>query len=75
MGGQFDYWGLWLSCDYGIGQSSESCSTFRNYTQLSKSKNFRIRNLEVWGVGELSKEEPDEVNILFNFLFNKFNIY
>lgn len=69
MGGQFDYWGFWLSCDYGVGQSSEVCTTFRNYKQLSKSKDFRIRNLEVWGVGELEDEEDDEVCLEMDLLY------
>lgn len=52
MGGQFEYWGLWLDSEYGHGECSESCTTFKNYTQLSARKNFEIRNIEVWAVGE-----------------------
>ncbi|XP_061399374.1 MTOR-associated protein MEAK7 [Musca vetustissima] len=59
MGGQFGYWGLWLDCEYGIGQSSESCTTFKEYNQLSKRKDFRIRNLEVWGIGDEPKQGDD----------------
>ncbi|KAM7350918.1 MTOR-associated protein MEAK7 isoform 1-T2 [Cochliomyia hominivorax] len=58
MGGQYNYWGLWIDCEYGLGHSSESCTTFKDYVQLSKRKDFRIRNLEVWGVGDEPK--PDE---------------
>lgn len=61
MGGQFDYWGLWIDSDYGVGMSSESCTTYRNYIQLSSGKEFKIKNLEVWGVGEIpEREETDE---------------
>ncbi|XP_018334168.1 TLD domain-containing protein 1 isoform X2 [Agrilus planipennis] len=56
MGGQFHYWGLWLDHDFGHGQSSESCTTFSEYSQLSNTKNFRIKNIDVWGVGM-----PEEV--------------
>lgn len=60
MGGQFDFWGLWLDSDYGNGHSSESCTTFKNYLQMSSDKNFKIKNLEVWGVGELPAKDEDE---------------
>lgn len=60
MGGQHNYWGLWLDSDYGNGECSESCTTFRNYAQLSGKKKFTIRNLEVWGVGDKPlKEDTD----------------
>lgn len=57
MGGQFNYWGLWLDSEFGKGECSESCTTFKNYTQLSVNKNFQIRNIEVWAVGEKPKKE------------------
>lgn len=59
MGGQFNFWGFFLSNDYGIGQSCESCTTYKDYQQLSKSKDFKFKNLEVWAVDEepLSAEE------------------
>lgn len=60
MGGQFEYWGLWLDCEYGLGQSSETCTTFKNYKQLSKNKAFNVRNIEVWGVGEEPKTDEDD---------------
>lgn len=68
MGGQHNYWGIWLDSDYGNGECSESCTTFRNYTQLSAKKNFTIRNLEVWGVGDKPLKEdidgPSERSVL-----------
>lgn len=57
MGGQHEYWGLWLDSNYGQGQCSESCTTYRNYAQLSAKKTFTIRNLEVWGVGDRPEKE------------------
>nr|XP_018912413.1 PREDICTED: TLD domain-containing protein 1 [Bemisia tabaci] len=51
MGGQFDYWGLWIDSEFGVGACSNTCTTFDNYTCLSKDKNFHIASLEVWGVG------------------------
>ncbi|KAL9928564.1 MTOR-associated protein MEAK7 [Glossina fuscipes fuscipes] len=65
MGGQFNYWGLWLDSEYGKGQSSETCTTFRDYVQLSKQKEFRIKNVEVWGVGDepkLSEDSDEDIN-------------
>lgn len=66
MGGQFNYWGLWLDCEYGHGECSESCTTFKNYSQLSVNKQFEIRNIEVWAVGE--KPKTEDVSIWFEIL-------
>ncbi|EDW77895.1 uncharacterized protein Dwil_GK24727 [Drosophila willistoni] len=60
MGGQFDFWGLWIDCMFGDGQSVESCTTYRDYVQLSKRKQFKIRNLEVWAAGDLPVKDEDE---------------
>lgn len=57
MGGQFDYWGFWLDSEYGKGGCSESCTTYKGYNQLSASKQFEIRNIEVWAVGEKPVKE------------------
>lgn len=60
MGGQYEYWGLFLDQEYGKGTCSESCTTYKNYTQLSANKEFTVRNIEVWGVGD--KPETEESN-------------
>ncbi|XP_037298791.1 MTOR-associated protein MEAK7 isoform X3 [Manduca sexta] len=53
MGGQFNFGAIWVNADpFGEGSSAESCSTYRNYRRLSKDPTFRIRSLEVWGVGD-----------------------
>lgn len=62
IGGQFEYWGLWLDSEYGIGECSETCTTYKNYVQLSATKQFKIRNVEVWGVGDKPVKE-DEVSV------------
>uniref|UniRef100_A0A6V7JNV9 MTOR-associated protein MEAK7 n=1 Tax=Bracon brevicornis TaxID=1563983 RepID=A0A6V7JNV9_9HYME len=67
MGGQLNYPGLWLDCDYGSGKSCISCTTFLNYVQLSGKENFKIKHLEVWGVGCLPEQEDgirDDKSIL-----------
>lgn len=66
IGGQFDYWGLWLDSEYGIGECSETCSSYKNYVQLSATKNFKIRNVEVWGVGDKPVKEDEVSLIIFN---------
>lgn len=66
IGGQFEYWGLWLDSEYGIGECSETCTTYKNYIQLSATKNFKIRNVEVWGVGDKPVKE-DEVSLVYDF--------
>ncbi|XP_055712905.1 MTOR-associated protein MEAK7 [Phlebotomus papatasi] len=60
MGGQHNYWGLWLDSEYGFGECSESCTTFKGYSQMSANKRFKIRNVEVWAVGEKPSTESDE---------------
>ncbi|XP_034941458.1 MTOR-associated protein MEAK7 [Chelonus insularis] len=57
VGGQLNYPGLWLDCDYGTGKSCVSCTTFQNYIQLSGKENFTIKHLEVWGIGPLPEVE------------------
>ncbi|KAL0270646.1 UNVERIFIED_CONTAM: hypothetical protein PYX00_007991 [Menopon gallinae] len=51
MGGKLEYFGLWLSADYGKGYCSESCTTYRNYKMMSGTKDFTVSHVEVWGVG------------------------
>lgn len=58
-GGQHNYWGLWLDSEYGKGECSESCTTYKGYQQLSATKKFTIRNVEVWAVGEKPATESD----------------
>lgn len=62
MGGQLEYFGLWLSADYGKGHSKArpKCSTFGS-PMLSSSEEFEIDLLEAWGVGEPVLDEEDEV--------------
>lgn len=63
MGGQFHFGAIWVNGDpFGEGSSAESCSTYKGYKRLSKEPNFRIKSLEVWGVGDkpMSLKESDE---------------
>jgi len=60
MGGQMDYWGLWLDAKYGLGQSNVSCSTYNNYSMLSANKDFKVNALEVWCVKEKPKPDDEE---------------
>ncbi|XP_043283708.1 MTOR-associated protein MEAK7 [Venturia canescens] len=59
IGGQLNYPGLWLDCEYGKGKSSVSCTTFQNYVQLSGKEHFKIKHLEVWGVGPIPEADED----------------
>ena len=63
MGGQLEYFGLWLSADYGTGHSKArpKCSTYASPT-LSSSEEFKIELLEAWGVGNPEVEEDEEVS-------------
>ncbi|KAI6654517.1 TLD domain-containing protein 1 isoform X2 [Oopsacas minuta] len=53
MGGQLDYFGLWLSADFGKGHSraKPKCTTYAS-KQLSKNEDFTVHSLEVWGFGQ-----------------------
>ncbi|KAG7207158.1 hypothetical protein KM043_008848 [Ampulex compressa] len=59
MGGQLNYPGLWLDCDYGTGRSTLSCTTFHSYVQLSGKEHFKIKHCEVWGVGPIPETEEE----------------
>ncbi|XP_043843379.1 MTOR-associated protein MEAK7 isoform X2 [Dromiciops gliroides] len=68
MGGQFDYFGLWIDHDFGKGHSKANprCSTY-NSPQLSARENFELDTIEVWAVGDFpSEKSPPKKNILDN---------
>ncbi|MEE6499979.1 hypothetical protein FKM82_003658 [Ascaphus truei] len=54
MGGQHDYFGLWIDSDFGRGHSKAKprCTTY-NSPQLSAKEDFTIDAIEVWAVGDL----------------------
>jgi TLD len=66
MGGQLDFWGLWLDGEFGTGVSSESCTTFESFEQLSGCKKFEIKTMEVWAVGPEPQPDEDEVSLKIN---------
>ena len=53
MGGQLNYFGLWISAEYGTGHSKAApkCSTYGSPV-LSHKDEFHIDVLELWGIGE-----------------------
>ena len=52
MGGQWNYFGLWLDESFGPGHSKAEpqCTTYGS-PRLSKEVEFNIHTVEVWGVG------------------------
>ena len=46
MGGQLDFFALWLDSEYGRGKCAPSCSSFQS-PQLSKKEDFHYTHLEV----------------------------
>ncbi|PIO27995.1 hypothetical protein AB205_0179200 [Aquarana catesbeiana] len=54
MGGQHEYFGLWIDSNFGKGHSKAKprCTTY-NSPQLSAKEDFTIDTLEVWALGEL----------------------
>ncbi|XP_041650644.1 MTOR-associated protein MEAK7 [Cheilinus undulatus] len=59
MGGQHDYFGLWLDSDFGRGHSRArpKCTTYGS-PQLSGEEDFKVDSMEVWAVGK--PPEPEE---------------
>uniref|UniRef100_A0A670YXC6 MTOR-associated protein MEAK7 n=1 Tax=Pseudonaja textilis TaxID=8673 RepID=A0A670YXC6_PSETE len=53
MGGQHEYFGLWVDSNFGQGHSKAKprCTTY-NSPQLSAKENFLLDSMEVWAVGE-----------------------
>uniref|UniRef100_T1DKR0 MTOR-associated protein MEAK7 n=1 Tax=Crotalus horridus TaxID=35024 RepID=T1DKR0_CROHD len=53
MGGQHEYFGLWVDSNYGQGHSKAKprCTTY-NSPQLSAKENFLLDSMEVWAVGD-----------------------
>nr|XP_015820859.2 MTOR-associated protein MEAK7 [Nothobranchius furzeri]XP_015820860.2 MTOR-associated protein MEAK7 [Nothobranchius furzeri] len=61
MGGQHDYFGLWLDSDFGRGHSRAhpKCTTFGS-PQLSGDEDFTLDSVEVWAVGKPPQPPEDE---------------
>ncbi|KAK7892088.1 hypothetical protein WMY93_024051 [Mugilogobius chulae] len=61
MGGQHNYFGLWLDCDFGRGHSraKPKCTTYGS-PQLSAEEDFTVDSVEVWAVGKLPEPDEDE---------------
>ncbi|XP_047205873.1 MTOR-associated protein MEAK7 isoform X2 [Girardinichthys multiradiatus] len=53
MGGQHDYFGLWLNGDFGQGHSRArpKCTTYGS-PKLSADEDFTLDSVEVWAVGK-----------------------
>ncbi|XP_072024141.1 MTOR-associated protein MEAK7-like [Amphiura filiformis] len=62
MGGQFDYFGLWIDQEFGTGHSKAKpkCTTYDS-PQLSVKENFTIDVLEAWAVGPPAKLKDDDL--------------
>ncbi|KAM5137972.1 MTOR-associated protein MEAK7 [Mantella aurantiaca] len=54
MGGQHEYFGLWIDSNFGKGHSKAKprCTTY-NSPQLSAKEDFTIDAMEVWALGDL----------------------
>lgn len=60
MGGQMDYFGLWIdsSFNHGHSKAKPKCTTYGS-PQLSAEPEFEVDIIEVWGLGPEKKEEGD----------------
>lgn len=63
MGGQMEYFGLYLDSSYGTGMCSESCTTYHS-PMMSGNKNFEMAHAEVWGLGKAPKTPAELVSIM-----------
>jgi len=59
FGGKFEYFGLFLSGDFGRGFTAPSCTTF-NSRLMSGKKRFQVDTLEVWAVGPVPRKPEDD---------------
>ncbi|GFO16302.1 tld domain-containing protein 1 [Plakobranchus ocellatus] len=62
MGGQFEYFGLWIDQSFDHGHSKagiKGCTTYGS-PQLSEEPEFKIDYIEVWAVGRKKKDNEDE---------------
>jgi len=61
MGGQLDYFGLWLDCEYGKGHSmAKPLSTTYQSPTLSHVSEFTYTDLEVWRVSNIQEDLDEE---------------
>ena len=70
MGGQLDYFGLWIDSEYGKARCAPSCSSYSS-PQLSESEYFHFDHLEVWAVGKRKGIFWYKNSILENFIFEQ----
>ncbi|XP_037077863.1 MTOR-associated protein MEAK7-like isoform X2 [Pollicipes pollicipes] len=56
FGGKFEYFGLFISGDFGEGFTAPTCTTF-DLRQMSGRKRFQLDALEVWAVGPEPKKQ------------------
>ena len=59
MGGQLEYFGLWIDAEYGKARCAPSCSSYQS-PQLSEKEYFHYDHLEVWAVGEEPELEDED---------------
>lgn len=57
LGGQLDYFGIWIDSEYGKARCAPSCSSYHS-PQLSEDEFFHYDHLEAWAVGE----EPEDLD-------------
>ena len=61
MGGQLNYFGLWLEDEYGLGHSmAKPLSTTYHNPTLSKQPEFKYTDLEVWKVSNIQEDIEEE---------------
>lgn len=62
MGGQFEFFGLWIDQSFDRGHSKASargCTTYGS-PRLSAKEEFEVDCIEVWAVGKKKPKEGEE---------------
>ncbi|XP_005102865.1 MTOR-associated protein MEAK7 [Aplysia californica] len=62
MGGQLEYFGLWIDQEFDIGHSkagAKGCTTYGS-PQLSGDAEFQVDCLEVWAIGKEKRKDGEE---------------
>ena len=64
MGGQHNYFGWWLSTEFGKGHcKAKPTSTTFGSPQLSANEDFLIDAVEAWGIGDEPKLDEEEESV------------
>ena len=62
MGGQLEFFGLWIDQEFDVGHSKAGARGNTTYgsPQLSAETEFTVNSMEVWQVGKVKREGDED---------------